>query len=295
MNSNNKVLLVVNPISGGSGKEQLIEQVKDAATKHNFSVSTFETTGKADASQISTILQSENIQRLMVAGGDGTIQMIANAIASKDISIGIIPAGSANGLASNLNLPDTIEDQVAVALGSNYMMMDVISVNGHVCLHISDIGINANLVRNYENSYFRGKFGYALQTLPTLFETDLPYQFTIEVNGEKLVKEGIMIALANANQFGTGSIINPKGKMDDDMFEILVFKKMAIIDILKTLSQNSERDREFVECFSTSKATIHVAKAISLQVDGEYIGEVNKVEAELSPFKMKIMIPKNDS
>lgn len=293
MNSNNKVLLVVNPISGGFGKELLIEQVKLEAAKHQFTVTTFETTGTEDEAQINALLQSQNIQKLIVAGGDGTIQMIAQAIADKDISVGIIPAGSANGLASNLNLPVTIEEQVAIALGAHYMMMDVIDVNGHACLHIADIGINAALVKNYENSDLRGKLGYALQTIPTLIESELPYHFNIDINGKKMVKEGIMIALANANQFGSGAVINPTGKMDDGMFEVLLFKKMSIIDILKTLNENSDRHIEFVECFSTTKVTIHIEKAISLQVDGEYIGEVNIVEAELCPFKIKIMIPQS--
>src|SRR5690606_4337391 len=102
-------------------------------------------------------------------------------------------------------------------------------------------------VKNYENSSMRGKLGYALQTIPTLVESDFPYHFSIEINGETIQKEGIMIAFANAKQFGTGAIINPDGKMDDDIFEVLLFKKMNVIDILKTLSETFERDSEFVE------------------------------------------------
>lgn len=290
MNSKIKLLLVVNPISGGSGKEQLTKDLQTEIENHNVSLDTFETTGNNDEQQIQRIVETKHINRILVAGGDGTIQLVAKAIEGKDIAIGLIPAGSANGLVSNLNLPDTIEKQVEVALGKHFIMMDIISVNRHLCLHIADVGINAELIKNYENSTLRGKLGYALQTIPTLIESELPYNFSLEINGEKLQKEGIMIAIANANQFGTGAMVNPDGKMDDGFFEVLVFKNMDVIKILKTLGGTLERDAEFVECFTTKSVKIQSEKAVSLQVDGEFIGEVTKVEAKLYPSKLKIMV-----
>lgn len=293
MNSKIKLLLVINPISGGSGKEQLTKDLQTEVAKHNVSLETFETTGNDDEQTIKNIIESQNISRILVAGGDGTIQLVAKSIEGKDIAVGIIPAGSANGLASNLNLPDTIEKQIEVALGRHFIKMDIISVNQHLCLHIADVGINAELIKNYENSNFRGKLGYAIQTIPTLMESELPYTFFLDVNGEILQKEGIMIAIANANQFGTGAMVNPDGKMDDGFFEVLVFKNMDVIKILKTLGGTLESDVEFVECFSTKSVRIQSEKAVSLQVDGEFIGEVNTVEAKLFPSKLKIMIPVN--
>src|SRR5690606_34925505 len=235
--------------------------------------------------------KEKNIDRILVAGGDGTIQLAAKAVLELNIPLGIIPAGSANGLASNFNLPDSLEEQVKITLGDYFISIDVILVNNHLCLHIADIGINAHLIKNYENSSLRGKLGYALQTIPTLMESDLPYRFSIEINGETIQKEGIMIALANAKQFGTGAVINPDGKMDDGIFEVLVFKKMNVIDILKTLSETFERDPEFVESFATKKVTIHSDKKVHLQVDGEYLGEVKIIEASLASSRIKIMLP----
>ncbi len=283
--------MVINPISGGSGKEQLTKDIHIEVAKHNVSLETFETTGNDDEQIIKNIIETHKINRILVAGGDGTIQLVAKAIDDKDISIGIIPAGSANGLASNFNLPNSLEKQVEVALGEHFILMDIVSVNQHLCLHIADVGINAELIKNYENSNLRGKLGYAVQTIPTLIESELPYKFLLEVNEEKLEKEGIMIAIANANKFGTGAMVNPSGKMDDGFFEVLVFKSLDVIKILKTLGGTLEPDAEFVECFTTKSVTIKSEKAVSLQADGEFIGQVNTVEAKLFTSKLKIMIP----
>lgn len=291
MKSKIKLLLVINPISGGSEKDKMTQDIENIVLNQPTTLETYQTTGDDDAKHIKDIVEKKSIDRILVAGGDGTIQLVSKAVLKLNIPLGLIPSGSANGLASNFNIPDDLEQQVKIALGNNFINMDVISVNNHLCLHIADMGINAHLIKNYENSSMRGKLGYALQTIPTLIESDLPYLFSIELNDELIQKEGIMIAIANANQFGTGAIINPDGKMNDGIFEVLIFKKMNIIDILKTLSDTAERDPEFVESFATKKVTIHSDKKVHLQVDGEYLGEVKTIEASIVPSKIKILLP----
>jgi diacylglycerol kinase (ATP) len=291
MKSNIKLLLVINPISGGSDKDNIIKEIDDIVQNQDAVLEVYQTTGENDEEHIKNIIKTKSIERILVAGGDGTIQLVAKAVLGLNIPLGIIPTGSANGLASNFKLPDNLEEQVNIIFGNHFIDMDVISVNNHLCLHIADIGINAHLIKNYENSSLRGKLGYALQTIPTLIESDLPYHFSINLNGETIQKEGIMIAIANAKQFGTGAVINPEGMMDDGIFEVLIFKKMNVIDILKTLSETSERDPEFVESFATKQVTVHCNKKVHLQVDGEYLGEVNTIEAQIEPSKIRIMLP----
>lgn len=291
MESKNKLLLVINPVSGGSDKEDLRKEIDDALKHHEVAFETYETKGSDDVAQLRKILDTQNINTVLVAGGDGTLQMVAKAIEDREVAVGLIPAGSANGLASNLNLPESIADQINIALGANYMMMDVIDINDHLCLHISDLGINAALIRNFEDSDLRGKLGYALQTIPTLIQADLPYQFSLEIDDKRVDLEGVMLAIANARQFGTGAVINPEGKMDDGLFEVLIFKSLDFIKILKTLDKDSYRNPDFVESFSTTKAIISSKKPISFQIDGEFIGEVKRVSARISSSKLKIMIP----
>ena len=292
MVSKNNLLLVINPISGGSGKEQLMEEISELLENHKMPFRTYETTGTDDEGHIERILDSEGIQNVLVAGGDGTIQLVAKAIGEREIAISLIPAGSANGLASNIQLPDNLAAQIEIALGDSHIMMDVISINDHLCLHIADMGINAALIENYNKSALRGKLGYALQAIPTLLESDLPYRFSLEINEKKIETEGVMIAIANANQFGTGAVINPDGKMDDGLFEVLIFKNLGLINILKTLDKDSHRDPEFVESYSTTKAIITCEKPVSFQVDGEFIGPVKSVSAKLLLTKLKLMVPK---
>lgn len=282
-----RILLVINPISGNSDKESLIYSIKERISSK---IEIFKTTGKDDIEKIKNLIATHNFERILIAGGDGTIKLVAEAMEEQSLPIGILPAGSANGLASDLDLPLEQEAFIKVALGDKKREIDAIKINGQLCLHISDLGLNAELIREYEQGTFRGKFGYALQTIPTLFNTEGPYDFTIKANDKTFHRSGIMLAIANSKQFGTGAIVNANGEIDDGIFELLLFKKLDVFEVLKTLRKDAQLSREFLEVIPTKKASIHSSKKIDFQIDGEYCEALQHVEAEILPKKLSVFV-----
>lgn len=285
------VLLVVNPISGAIDKADLIDDIQNEVKKRNCSLKVFQTTGEEDVFNLSEVISEEKPERILVAGGDGTIKVAAEAIKDRAIPLGIIPAGSANGLAINLKLPTTAHEQVETAMGNNFLEMDIISIDGEYCLHMSDFGLNAELIHRYEKSSIRGKLGYLLQSIPTLVQSEYPFKFIIEANGREVEREGILLAIANAHSYGTGATVNPNGIMDDGKFEILIFKNFDFIEIVKTLRNEVNLDPEFVETISTSKAKIKCEIPVSFQIDGEFFGKRDVIEAHVLPGRVRIATP----
>lgn len=293
MEPKNIILLVVNPISGNFDKANLIKTVETVLANKNIKLQVYATKGEGDQIAISNLIKEHQPERLLVAGGDGTIQLVAKVLKDFDLILGILPAGSANGFAFNLDLPDNLIDQIKVATGSKIFTVDTLELNGETCLHISDMGINAELIRHYEHSNFRGKFGYFLQSFPTLFKSNYPYKFTIEADNYKYVKKGVLLAIANANKFGTGANINPNGKLNDGKFEVLIFKKISLFQIIKTLFKNTKMDSNFVETISIEKAIITCEKPVAFQIDGEFIGKRKEVKVKVSDKKLKIAVSEN--
>jgi YegS/Rv2252/BmrU family lipid kinase len=290
MEPKNKILLVVNPISGSFDKANLIKTVETQLANININIQVYETQGEEDKIAISNLIKEHKPERILVAGGDGTIQLVAKVLKDFDLVLGILPAGSANGFAINLDLPDDLNEQIKIAVGSKIFTVDTLELNGEMCLHISDLGINAELIRHYEHSNFRGMFGYFLQSFPTLFKSNYPYKFIIEANNYKYVKKGVLLAIANANKFGTGANINPHGKLNDGKFEVLIFKKLSLFQIIKTLFKNTKMDSNFVEAISTEEAIITCKKPIAFQIDGEFIGKRKEVKVKVSDKKLKIAV-----
>ncbi|MGB3151276.1 MAG: diacylglycerol kinase family protein, partial [Maribacter sp.] len=208
----NKILLVLNPIAGDRDKEHIEDAVRQMANKNNFGLEVYRTTGKDDKAKILSLLDADDFSRIFIAGGDGTIREVADAIKKRDLLIGLFPSGSANGLALNLNIPEDLDTQLQIAMGDEFLAVDILEVGNQTCLHISDFGVNAALIKNYEESDIRGKLGYLLQAIPTLTTSKYPFAVTVAANDKTIKEKVILVAIANAKKFGTGANINPTGK-----------------------------------------------------------------------------------
>lgn len=289
MDKQGNILLVVNPISGNLNKEMIVKKITTSLKETKVRI--YNTCGKKDKKKIAHIFQESCPNRVLIVGGDGTIKVVAEAMGDNKVILGIIPAGSANGLANDLELPMELEEAITVALGENSRELDVICLNDQLSLHISDLGLNAELIKNYELSSFRGKFGYAINSISALYNSNMPYTFVIDANGKSTKHQAIMVAIANSRKFGTGALINPRGKIDDGKFEILVFKKFDVLEILKTLQGELEMSPDFVEIIVATKATITTSVPIDFQIDGEYCDALKKVKAEIIPKKLRVAVP----
>ncbi len=293
MNSKKKFLLVINPISGGNDKTELVDATREYSAEQGVELIEYETTGEDDEKKIRDLYIKHTPERLLVVGGDGTIKIAAEAVQSHDVIIGVLPAGSANGLSVDLELPKDVMENIKIAFHNDYMEMDMVCINDRKSLHLSDIGANAELIRNYENSNIRGKLGYAIQAVTTISELEEPFKATIEVEGRTIETDARMIVIANTKRYGTGVTINPIGIMDDGKFEVIILKNLELLFIGKILAGKiSLEGNENVEIISTQQALITTNVPVCFQIDGEYCGEVDKLNVRILHKQMKVAIPK---
>lgn len=285
------MLLVVNPVSGAIDKTEFVDAATLFAIKENLDFVVYTTTGKEDISKTRMLYDQHQPERVIVIGGDGTIKMVAEALETKDVVIGILPAGSANGLSVDLNLPTTLEENLEVAFLHHYIEIDMISINGIKSMHLSDIGINADLVKNYEESDLRGFWGYAMQAYTTLKYAEEPFSAAITANNETVKHTARMIVIANSKRYGTGVTINPNGRMDDGKFELIILKSLDLFLIGKIITGNMPIDSDDIVIISTEKAFIKTDRAVNFQIDGEYCGAQNELEIHILHKQIKIAVP----
>jgi YegS/Rv2252/BmrU family lipid kinase len=283
--------MVVNPISGAIDKTELINATKRFAKNVNCKLYIYTTTRQNDIPKIKALYDTYNPERIIVAGGDGTIKMVAEAIEKENVILGILPAGSSNGLAADLDLPETLEENLSIAFLNDYFEIDVIEINNEKSMHLSDLGLNAELIKNYEKSLVRGKWGYALQILTTIIEIEEPFTATITANNTTIQCVARMIVIANAKKYGSGIIINPNGEMNDGKFELVILKNLDLIVLGKIITGNMPINSEDIEIISTDKATITTNFPISFQMDGEYCGVKTRLDITVLHKIIKVAIP----
>lgn len=284
------VIMVVNPVSGGIDKSEFIQATAHYANSENLNFVLYETTGKNDLQKIKELYAKFNSERIIVAGGDGTIKLVTEALENEDVVLGILPAGSSNGLATDLGLMKSLDENLAIAFKDHFIEIDIIIINGQRSLHLSDLGLNAKLIENFEKSAIRGKWGYALQIFNTLLSADKPFVASIFVNNQLVECKARMIVIANSQKYGTGVVVNPDGLMNDGKFELIIFKNLNLVIFGKIITGTMPVAPEDIVIISTDKATIKINRPVSFQIDGEYYGTESELDIAISSKKMKVAV-----
>lgn len=288
-----KILFVINPAAGGSSHEKTIFSLKELLKAKGFDGKFYFTSGASDEKNIRQILEKFKPERVVSGGGDGTIQLVAKMLIPYDLMMGILPLGSANGLATALDIPkDPLEAAEKILKSTRVKPMDILKFNDeHLCIHLSDIGVNALMVKKYGEQGDRGLLGYAKYLVSAIQETPL-HKITIRTPKETFHKEGYMMAFANAHKYGTGVQIS-EGSVSDGMFEICNVEKVtldnAIVAGLTILNVFVDKNM-FSDVITCKEAEISIDQKAHFQIDGEYIGLTDHLKIEILPAALKLLI-----
>lgn len=280
---NKKLLLVINPVSGTiDDKGETVALIKEKLEGQQIQLKVWETTGEEDQAKIRRLIQEEQFEAILIGGGDGTIKMVVEAVLDADHAVGIIPLGSANGLATSLGIP-SMEDAIEAILNRKEIKMDAIKINGELSLHLSDFGFNASLIKKFEDGGERGMLSYFKSSVAQLFDVQ-PYRFELTMDGKVEQIEAKMLVIANGNKYGTGALINPVGRMNDGLFEIIALDPVGIEDLVLisiALFRGNLNEMATVRTWQGSKAEIRNLDGADFQIDGELLGKVDTVAVEV--------------
>lgn len=286
-----KFLFILNPVSGGHNKAEMEQNIRSYFSNLPDQFECFYTTGKNDVASIQYWLKQWRPDRVVAVGGDGTIKVVAEAMVGKNIPIGIIPAGSANGMARDLDITVDFKQSMHIIRHGNPRSVHIVRINDrYVCLHLSDIGLNAHLVKQFQAQNVRGRKGYAREILRVLWHREL-MDVTLHHEKESLFRKAFMVVIANARKYGTGAAINPRGDLHDDLFEVVILRKLSITELLKMLVFNRPFNPEKTEVYQTSNLTIKVRRSAFFQIDGEYMGKTKKISAQIEPHALMLIFP----
>jgi diacylglycerol kinase (ATP) len=291
-----KILFVLNPISGGRDKAALQPILEKFCLNHNIEFSIYSTTGHKDKEAIKSKLSAFSPEVLVAIGGDGTVNLCASVIKFSECTLSIIPLGSGNGLAKDLNIPqNNVEQALELLINPSFKRIDTLEANGHFFLHLCDIGFNAQIVKSYSMSSRRGLITYAYYMIKTFFNYKSS-RYYVNVDDKGLFKvTAFMITAANSQRFGSNITINPNGKVDDGLFELIIIKAFSYKVLPKLIWQILWKRIHFSpysKIFTSKKVVIQHKRGKTLQVDGEILGRFKLIEILIHPLSVKVVVPK---
>jgi len=278
-----KLLFVVNPVSGGVDKEPFLKNARSLCRKYGIQYHIFKTTGKNDEENLKKLLPEVNPDKVVSVGGDGTTLFTAMVVKNTEYPMGIIPLGSANGMATELYVnPKPIEALKDIIMSEIIEGLDMIRVNDeYYSIHIGDVGLNARIVEAYSKDPERGMITYARYFLEEL-KVLKPFPAKVMANGVEYWDKTFMVGICNARKFGTGVPLNTVGNPMDGKFEIVMVNRIDGTSLIKAgLARFDESflDNQAGKVITTEKAIITFEEPRLLQLDGEVIGKFQEIKA----------------
>lgn len=293
MSSFQRPLFIINPVAGDNNKSNAIQHIQEQGQKYNWHSLDYETTGKNDVEQLNERIAKDAPDCLVAYGGDGTVNMVSKLASEHELPMGILPGGSANGLAAEFGLPDDLIENLHIIGKGHVNAIDLIYVNSQPCLHFSDMGLNAKLVKRFNESSFRGWGGYVSAFMDTIREHQ-PQPYCIKTAEKEVDIEATALVVANARMFGTGAVFNPNGQMNDGLFEICIFKPVPwheIPTLTWKMFAGDPGESPYLQIIKTKEANISVQKPSYLSIDGEYMGEAEELQISMKHKALKLILP----
>ncbi len=284
-----KLLFVINK---GSGKDDTDwkTSIRDYFEPKGHTAELFELPDSCNPQDVEKKIREVMPDRVVAVGGDGTVKLVAECCIKIHIPLGILPAGSANGMAKELNIPVDAKKAMELVTQGTLKKIHLTEVNGELCIHLADLGFNAYVIKKFDTYKARGMWGY-VKAAWTVFRIHSYMQVQIRVEGELKHKRAAMIVIANATCYGTGALINPDGSLEDELFEIIVVKKISLREILKMVFTHKRYDPAKTEVYHTGYVHITSKRKVHFQVDGEYLGKIHEVKANIVPEALEIIVP----
>ncbi|MBL7892008.1 MAG: diacylglycerol kinase family lipid kinase [Bacteroidia bacterium] len=214
--------IIINPISGGRDKKAALEIIKNGFPKDiSYELIFWERPEQKD--EIIKRVRENNYEIVVAAGGDGTINQVAQAVIGTNSRLAIIPLGSGNGLARHLGIPLDTRAAVELIGSGREIKIDGSTVNGTHFFCTSGIGFDALIGKLFAESKTRGFFTY-LKLIVYNFIRYKPEQYCLIVDGTAIKTTAFLITFANASQYGNNAFIAPQADISDGYIDIVILK-----------------------------------------------------------------------
>jgi diacylglycerol kinase (ATP) len=283
------LLFIINP-GAGNNKTDWKKEITGYFSEKPHNIELFELPETCEPGLVKEKIKSAAPDRVIAVGGDGTLKLVADLLTGTDTTIGLLPAGSANGMAKELDIPADPAGALDVILSGQLKKIHLTRINNERCIHLSDIGFNAFVIKTFEDEGVRGMWGYIKAAWKVLWNYN-HMNVKIKIDDEYIQREAAMVVIANATKYGTGVLINPEGRLDDDRFEVIIIKKISFAEIFKMRFTHRPYHPGKTELFQTTLLEINSRHKVHFQVDGEYRGKLKSVIAEIIPGALTMLVP----
>jgi diacylglycerol kinase (ATP) len=289
------ICIIINPISGGRRRGDAGSRVAQARAALDAAgeTGTVQLTGRRGHAHELAREAVQNGARLVAAwGGDGTINEVGSALLGGPIPLAIVPAGSGNGLATELRVDLDPTRALTQAFAAQPRTIDAGEIDGRPFFTAAGIGVDARIAARFDRGVASGR-GFAGYLRIAARELLTYRSATYRLDAAPEARPAMVVAFANAGQYGNGVRIAPAARLDDGKLDLVVFEEQSRLATCWAIPRLFTGQVASVRGISTRQidhAVVDSDQPMLFHADGEPVQGGTRLEVRVLPAALRVAV-----
>lgn len=291
-----KSFTIINPYAGKSTSGPSLYAIDQILHESGIINEFGFTHNSGDASRLAAEAAERGYDIVISAGGDGSINEVVNGLAEKGTTMGILPSGTANVLARELNIPLDAEKAAKIIGAGKIKNIDLGLANGRYFTLMAGIGFDAKVVHNVMQPLkdVIGGAAYVIKGIEILSHYEA-VDVTIEMPEETYTGKAFLVIVANASTYAYQIKVVPDASYEDGLLDVCVFEKpisdkMGLIRQVAEVFINTHKYNDYVKFYRTTTAKINSNHKIPVQIDGDPF-ETTPLDISIKAAVLPVIVP----
>ena len=289
-------VFIVNPIAGNGFGKEIVPKLGEMIRKHNVDAEIVLTERSGHAAELSEQYYKRGFRYIIGVGGDGTFnEMCRPLINKKDITVGLISAGTGNDFIQILGFPNRFGDpEWDIFFNRNSIEMDAGSCNGMIFLNGMGLGFDAQVAAENYTEPGKVKRGSKYKYIWHIVKTLLFFRekrMTVITDTGRHETDCFINTVAIGRRFAGGFYLTPKAIANDGLLDVCMIKKLSLLErfsILLKVPEGKHISDKRVNYYQTKGINLEFPQVVPFHVDGE-LYFADKFNVTLLPGALKII------
>src|SRR6266705_1941110 len=235
----------------------------------------------------------EGFEKIVAAGGDGTINEVVNGLAGASVTLGLLPIGTMNVFATELGLPvHDLEFCWSIVKSNSTRSVDLPKANQKFFVQLAGVGLDAQVVKETSSQLKRnfGPLSYLISAAQIAARQ--PPRLLIQ-SEDASIDEGSFVLVGNGRFYGGPFPFFKHAAVDDGLFDVVAFKRLGYLEIIKYLQDvvfSSDIRVPEVEYFQTRHLRVTSEQNVPVELDGELAGSC-PVDFQIREGAVRVLAP----
>jgi diacylglycerol kinase (ATP) len=290
-----RALIIINPRSGlrkthETADGSRFDRAKRWAASAGVHADVELTTCCGHAAELATRAAASGFDRVVVWGGDGTVNEAAGPLFGTSTALGIVAGGSGDGLARSLRLPRQPERAMRLALTGSSKPIDAGWLAGRHFLNIAGVGFDAEVARRFNTRTARGTRGYLAVGLSLVWSYACE-TYRVQISQREFSGSHFLVAFANGREYGSGLVLAPDASPSDGWFDTVVVAGGGPLRQLWRSRRLAFRRMSPAEGIwrGRVRTAVITGERLVCHVDGEAFEAEGQVDLHLSPGALQVI------